>query len=317
MLTLIDLHKGIEIPVSDAPRTVLALGNFDGVHLGHRALLQEAVEIAQARSATDSPVYPGVWLFRTPPSDFLKDPPIPHLSTLQDKLDQLRACGIRYAFLGDFEEIGTYSPEAFAKDILIKACRCIHAVCGFNYSFGHRGIGTPEHLTAYFSGHTSVIPPFSLGGSPVSSTRIRALLQDGNVSDAEKLLGRPFSITAPVLHGKALGRTIDFPTLNQNFPNNHIIPKNGIYAVTVRFPWEESGSIRYGIANIGVRPTVEISDRINCETFILDYSGDLYGRNVEISFAAYLRSEEKFDSLEELKEAIRNDEQNARRLFGI
>ena len=317
MLTLIDLHKGIEIPVSDSPHTVLALGNFDGVHLGHRALLQEAVKIAQARSTSDSPVYPGVWLFRTPPSDFLKNPPIPHISTLQDKLDQFRAYGIRYAFLGDFEEIGAYSPEAFAKDILIKDCRCVHAICGFNYSFGHRGSGTPAQLSEYFSKNTSVIPPFSLGGSPVSSTRIRALIQSGNVSDAEKLLGRPFSITAPVLHGKALGRTIDFPTLNQNFPNNHIIPKNGIYAVTVRFPWEASGAIRYGIANVGVRPTVETSDRINCETFILDYSGDLYGRDVEISFAAYLRSEEKFDSLDALKKAIKNDEQNARQLFGI
>ena len=317
MLTLIDLLNGIEIPVSDSPPTVLALGNFDGVHLGHRALLKKAVEIAKARSTPNAPVYPGVWLFRRPPSDFLKDPPIPHISTLEDKLDLFRACGIRYAFLGDFEEIGAYSPEAFAKEILIETCRCVHAICGFNYSFGHRGSGTPAQLSEHFGGSISVIHPVLFDGSPVSSTRIRALIQSGSVTDAASLLDRPFSITAPVLHGKALGRTIDFPTLNQDFPKNHVIPKSGIYAVTVRFPWEESGCIRYGIANVGVRPTVEISDRINCETYILDYSGDLYGKDVEISFTAYLRSEERFDSLEALKAAIRNDEQNARRLFGI
>ena len=319
-MTLIDLSTDSykEIPQSTFPRsTVLALGNFDGVHVGHHALLKKTIELADEFSSCNAPVFPGVWLFRDPPTDFLRNPPPPHLSSLAEKLSLFRERGIRFAFLGDFQELGSYSPEEFAVQVLQQTCHCTHAVCGFNYSFGYKGAGTPELLKEYFRGAVSEIPSVEVNGSPVSSTRIRSLLTEGNVREATLLLGRPFSLTSPVLHGKALGRTISFPTINQEFSPRSVIPKHGIYAVTVHFPWEDSTSVRYGIANVGLRPTVETSDRVNCETFILDFHGDLYGKEIEIRFVERLRDERKMSGIDELRETIRNDELSARRLFGL
>lgn len=306
-LSTLPFHEG---DGTDLPNTVLALGNFDGVHLGHRALLHEAVKKAAELGAV-----PGVWLFRAPPTDFLKNPPTPHLSTLTDKLTIFRELGIRLAFVADFKEVGSYSPEQFARELLIENCRCRHAVCGFNYSFGYKGAGDPALLRSLFSGAVSEIPPVKIGGLPVSSTRIRALLSDGNVAEASALLGREYSFRAPVLHGKALGRTLTFPTINQDFPPLAAIPKSGIYAVTVRM--EGDPTLHYGVANVGNRPTVEVSSHTNCETYILDFDGDLYGRSVEIGFAKRLRDERKMSDIEELRAAIGADADAARRFFGI
>ena len=316
-MTCIDLFQNRTVDPSTCPATVLALGNFDGVHIGHIALLREAVRSAEILTTESDQVFPGVWLFRDPPSDTLKDPPIPHLSSTEDKLRCFREYGIRYVFLGNFQELSGYTPRDFAVNILQKECHCRHAVCGFNYSFGFRGTGTSKMLSEYFDGAITEIPPVEAGGSPVSSTRIRALLSDGKVREAAALLGRPYSITLPVQHGKALGRTIDFPTANQNFPPLTVIPSSGIYAVEVLFPWEKMPIVRYGIANIGLRPTVESSDRINCETYIFDFSGDLYGKDVEIRFIERLREERKMSGVDELKATIRNDEAVARKLFGL
>lgn len=301
-----------ELTPANIHDTVLALGNFDGVHIGHRALLREAV-----KKATKLGIAPGVWLFRAPPTDFLKTPPPPHLSTLEEKLLLFRELGIRYAFVEDFEAIGRISPEAFAKDILQGACHCRYAVCGFNYSFGYKGAGTPELLDALFDGAISEIPPVTADDLPVSSTRIRALLTEGNVKRAGEFLGRPYSFKAPVLHGKALGRTLGFPTVNQDFPPLTVIPKPGIYAVTVRIPESPEAVTLYGVANIGRRPTVERSEHINCETFILDFSGDLYGKELEIAFIERLRDERRMSGIDELRATIRNDAAMARRIFGL
>lgn len=303
---------------TNLPPTVLALGNFDGVHIGHQALLTEAVRRAAQFSEKDGCTAPGVWLFRTPPSDFLGNPPIPHLSTLEEKLAEFRKYGIRYVFLGDFEVLGSLSPEAFVLDVLQNSCRCRHAICGFNYTFGKRGAGTPKLLRSLLGDCvTDISPVTSSDGQPVSSTRIRSLLSDGNVREAAHLLGRPYSITRPVLHGKALGRTIDFPTVNQSFPPLAVIPKSGIYAVTVHFPWKSEKAVQYGIANIGVRPTVENAGQVNCETYILDFSEDLYGKTVEIRLIERLRDERKMSGIAELKQTIAKDEAAARRLFGL
>ena len=317
-MTVIDLLTNDILECGDAtlPKTVLALGNFDGVHLGHAELLKEAVRKSKSLGGSSESVVPGVWLFRAPPSDFLTDPPIPHLSTLEEKLSIFRSFGIRYAFIGEFPILSALSPEEFARR-LISECNCIHAVCGFNYTFGHRGAGTPKELSAFLGGRVSVIASVGQAGSPVSSTRIRALLRDGDVRAAATLLGRPYSLTAPVLHGKALGRTISFPTANQAFPQGSVIPKSGIYAVTVHFPWEVPDAIHYGVANVGLRPTVENSSIVNCETYIFDYSGDLYDKTIEIRFIERLRDERKMSGLAELTAAITHDAEAARDLFGI
>ena len=309
-----DLLHSTEVSFSGLPETVLALGNFDGVHLGHRALLDEAVRCAEMLSENGEPVFPGVWLFRVPPSDLMRSPKTPHLSALEDKFEAFRASGIRYAFLGEFEALATLSPHDFAVRILKESCRCRHAVCGFNYTFGHKGAGTPAMLRTYFDGAVSVVEPVLYGDLPVSSTRIRARLAEGNVKEAAALLGRPYTLRTPVLHGKALGRTLSFPTANQKFPENAVIPKSGIYAVEVLTP---DNILHYGVANVGLRPTVEHSDEVNCETFIFDFSGDLYGSVIEVRFIERLRDERKMSGIEELRTTIQSDAENARRIFGL
>ena len=303
-------------PLSEAElpqATVLALGNFDGVHMGHRRLLQCVVDKARALSES-TPTTPGVWLFRDAPNDFLRSPPTPHISTLNDKLLLFRECGIKIAFLGDFKHLAGCSPSDFIHSILKQQCRCVHAVCGFNYSFGKRGEGTPEMLREGFDGHMTEIPPVIIDGDYVSSTRIRNLISEGRVEEAERLLCRPYHFTSAVLHGKALGRTISFPTVNQDFPHLALIPKKGIYAVRISAP-EGSLPTLYGVANVGTRPTVEKSDHINCETYILDFSGNLYGKKLCVEFIARIRDERKMDNLDELKQAISEDAQTARRIF--
>ena len=294
-------------------KTVIALGNFDGVHMGHRKLLQSVVEKAKSLSQT-IPTTPGVWLFRDAPNDFLRSPPTPHISTLNDKLLLFRECGIKIAFLGDFKHLSNCSPEDFIHEILQRQCHCIHAVCGFNYSFGKRGEGTPEMLRNGFNGEITEISPVNYNGDRVSSTRIRNLISEGNVEEAAKLLCRPYHFTSAVLHGKALGRTISFPTLNQDFPYLTLIPKKGIYAVRVTAP-DGSLPTLYGVANVGTRPTVEKSDHINCETYLLDFNGDLYGKKLCTEFIARIRDERKMDNLDELKRTIAEDAETARKLF--
>jgi riboflavin kinase/FMN adenylyltransferase len=312
----IDLATGLPTDLQSIPATVTALGNFDGVHVGHQALLAETVRVSAQVSTDHLTVAPAVWFFRDPPSDTLRTPPIPHLSTLSDKLRRFSEHGIRYAFLGEFAKLGALSPENFVKELLQKECRTVHAVCGFNFSFGYRGAGTPALLSDLLDGAISVIAPIEEGGIPISSTRIRTLLANGDVRKASELLGHPYTLTATVLHGKELGRTMKFPTANQEFPPLSVIPKYGIYAVEVRFS-EDPEALHYGVCNVGLRPTVETSDHANCETFILDYSGDLYGKEIEISFIEHIRDERRMSGIDELRSTIYNDAEAARKILGL
>ena len=150
--------------------------------------------------------------------------------------------------------------------------------------------------------------PVCLNGLPVSSTRVRTLLAEGETEEVKVLLGRPYSIRFPVLHGKRLGRTIGFPTLNQVFPEEYVTPKKGVYAVRVTFDGKEY----FGVCNVGSRPTVDDDDRVIAETHLLDFSGELYGKEVRVEFHRFLRAEKKFSSLEELKLQIGKDRETAR-----
>lgn len=325
MITLVDLsvfpfQRHVQICANDPhipQKTVLALGNFDGVHLGHRELLKETVRVAASLSNDKETVLPGAWLFEAPPSDYLCAAPTKQICTTDEKLMLMRESGIRFAFLGDFPTLMSASPEAFVTEHLQKECNAVYAVCGFNYSFGYRGTGTPALLSKLFGGAVSQIPPVTHGGEAISSTRIRGLVEKGAVEEASDLLGRPFSLTLPVLHGKALGRTLHFPTANQSPRENQLIPRSGIYAVRVFLPWESENTVHYGITNIGSRPTVESEGALNLETYILDYSGDLYDKSIRIEFIKRLRAERKMKDLDELKETIQRDEEATRALFGL
>ena len=284
---------------------IICLGNFDGVHLGHRALFEAAKAL---RARRGDAVACAVLCFRAPSSDFLSADPTPHLSTIEQKLELFRDAGMEYAFLIDFPEIQSLSPAEFATEILRDACHASAAVCGFNYRFGKGGVGTPEVLKSVLGIEVVVQSEITDGGETVSSTRIRRLLSEGNAAEAARLLTRPYAIRAEVVHGKSLGKVWGIPTVNQNFPPKMLIPRHGVYITEC----EIDGKRYRAISNVGEHPTVDHGAAVNCETYILDFCEDIYGKTVTVSFLGFLRPEQKFESADALKEQIRRDIQAAR-----
>ena len=290
----------------------LAIGNFDGVHIGHRALLDRLRADAAGLSRQIPGLETGVWCFAAPPSLYLTGGAVPQLVTLEEKLALFAEAGIDWCILGDFRELRDYSPERFAREVLVEGCDCRHIVCGFNFSFGARGQGSADTLRMLFPGHCSVVDPVCLGETTVSSTAIRAAIAEGNMERARAMLGRPWSICLPILHGKALGRTIGVPTLNQRFPEGHVLPAFGVYAALC-----EIDGVRYpAVTNVGIRPSVDDDENVTCESHVIGLRADLYGRPVRIHFFTHLRPEQKFDSLDALKAAIARDIAAARAYFG-
>lgn len=291
----------------------LAIGNFDGVHIGHMALLERLRDDAALLSDKLPGLSTGVWCFAEAPSRFLPGGPVPQLMTLEDKLQRFAEAGIEWCILGDFAELRDYSPERFVREVLMEECGCRHIVCGYNFSFGARGQGTSDTLKDLFDGNCSVVDQVRLGDTPVSSTAIRAAIAAGEMERAYAMLGRPWSICLPVLHGKALGRTIGIPTLNQHFPEGHVLPAFGVYVTRCTI----DGLDYPALTNVGIRPTVNDGDAVTCETHVLGLRADLYGRPVQIRFFARLRGEEKFPSLEALRAAVARDIESTRAYFGL
>ncbi len=290
----------------------LCLGHFDGVHMGHRALV-EALKKMNAERKQKLPL--GIMCFTTPPTKTLDQTPTPQLSTLAQKLALLRECGLDFAVLYDFPSIKDMPPDDFIRQVLIIDCNAKMLVCGFNYSFGARGAGHPEDLERYFATQPGrslhVQPPVTMGHYTVSSSLVRTMLQNGHADDAARLLGRPYSLKGRVETGKQLGRTLGLPTANLTFATDMLVPRYGVYAVTVRI----GKCVFEGISNVGVRPTVGDKDaEANCETFIFDFEGDLYGKEIEVLFLRHIREEKRFDSLADLQAQIKRDIKTAKEL---
>ena len=286
-------------------KTVICLGNFDGVHLAHQTLMHEAVRMKREE-------YPNAaacaLCFQVPSSDFLKKAPPAHLCTNHQKLEYFRDAGMDYAILVDFSQIRTLSPTEFVREILQNVCGCVAAVCGFNYRFGFGGAGDAEMLTRLLSGRVSVQDEIRLEGMTVSSTNIRAMIAAGEVGRAATLLGRPYALRAPVVRGKGLGHTIGVPTVNQYFPNEMLPPKSGVYVTDCSV-----GNRRFrSVSNVGIHPTVDADATLNCETHLLDCNEDLYDQTVTVHFLDRLRDESKFDSLDDLIQQITRDIQAAK-----
>lgn len=307
----LDLRGDTPRRIQPPSRTVLCLGNFDGVHVAHTALLAEGKRLAQTLSEkTSLPHACGVFCFVRPTADYAPrksgEHPV-HLTTLRDKLTLLSAGGAEIAFLCEFPAVKDLSPEAFIT-LLREECHCDAVVCGYNHRFGRGAQGNHDLLVRSFGEEAvAILPAMELGGEPVSSSRIRAHLVNGEVEDAARLLGRPYSLSATVIHGKGLGHKLGFPTANQYFPAEQIIPRRGVYAVLCHTP----DGVRIGVANVGCHPTVDARARVNCETYIPHFDGDLYGHRMKVEFLSYLRPEQKFASLDELIAAIRRDAERA------
>ncbi len=300
-MTVLDLqnhNRQLNQSALEALSVSVALGCFDGVHLGHAALLRAACEEACATGTV-----PAVWTFL--------DPPFPgrakQLTGLYEKLSLFAEHGIRYAFLVDFQTVRDLSPTQFVTDVLIGQCHAVSCVCGFNFRFARDAQGTPELLSSLLAAHGStlrIIPEVTVDGSPVSATRIRALLALGDTLSAARCLGRLFSVSLPVVHGKELGRTIGVPTVNQNPTAQMQIPADGIYASTVTV----DDTAYPAVTNIGFRPSITEDDHIpNMETHIIGYRGWLYDKHVTVSFRERLRDEIRFPTLDALKAQIQAD----------
>lgn len=305
-MTIYRLPQGVPISLPDCP-IALALGNFDGVHAGHRQLL-----LAARRAAREIPgCLAGAWTFT---SLAKTEAATPVLTTTEEKLRQFAEAGLDFAILEDFSEVRNLSPQEFVRDHLISTLGCAAVVCGFNFRFGYRGAGTSadlERLLGEAGIPLTVIDPVTYGEGAVSSTRIRTAVAAGDMETAAALLGRPFSVCLPVRHGKQLGRTIGLPTINQDFPAGHIVPRWGIYACLCTI-----GEKQYmGVTNVGIRPSVDSDGHVNCETHLIDYDGDLYGETVCVHFLTRIRDEMRFDSLDALREAIREDIRRAKEYF--
>ncbi|MBQ7821967.1 MAG: bifunctional riboflavin kinase/FAD synthetase [Clostridia bacterium] len=296
-MLIYDITSSDKLPC-EMPPCVVALGNFDGVHTGHTELLKQAVAVAVKRG-----LMPAVFTFAKHPETVLANRNAPSILTLDDKLEIFKELGIERVYLADFEKIRDYSPDRFVSDILRKTINASVAVCGFDFKFGQYGKGTPEMLTRLMDGEAVVIPPVMKRGQPVSSTLIRLAVESGDTEYAAQMLGRPFYIDFPVIHGKELGRSIGVPTINQNFPAGHVIPAHGVYACTVTI-----GQKKYaGVANVGSHPTVDTDAQINCETHIVGFTGWLYGQKIKVSFYKKIRDEKKFSSIDELVAQIERD----------
>ncbi len=310
MQKFIDLHSGNEF--LPRPSCVLCLGTFDGVHLGHMALINETLAQRSLLSKEYPDILGGAWCFSQPPADFLYSEPVPHITSLDEKLELFAKAGLDIAIIGDFLALRDLSKGEFVQNVLARDCCCVKSVCGFDFRFGKGACGSPSDLEMLPKGNLTV-PAVTVGGETVSSSKIRSYIISGELEKAAEMLGRPFSLTLPVIHGKTLGRKLGAPTANQLLEKGTLTPAHGVYATRATV-----GGLTYpAITNIGTNPTVSDGDSVKAETHILGFSGDIYGDTVKIEFVSYLRREKKFSSKDELAAAIAGDIAKAKKLFKI
>lgn len=295
----------------DARGAVVAIGNFDGVHLGHRAVIGEAGAIAHA---TARPW--GVLTFEPHPRcHFKPDTPPFRLTPFHAKARLIFGLGVDTIFVQRFDRAFSSLPaEAFIEDVLVGGIGARHVVAGYDFVFG-KGRGGDCGMLLNFGRRlgfdfTAVRAQQDTGGAAFSSTRVREALADGRPRDAAAILGRPFAIEGRVVEGDQRGRTIGFPTANVLL-GTYQRPKLGVYAVRVR---GAGAKVHAGVANIGRRPTFA-GEREQLEVFLFDFQGDLYGRRLSVELIDFLRPEKKFDGIGQLKAQIAADSDQARKIL--
>ena len=289
---------------------VVAIGTFDGVHLGHQKLISRAVELAR-----EAGVFSVVFTFRNHPMSVIAPDREPlSLYPLEERRRVFEKLGVDFVIEEPFTaELAALAPENFLH-LLIGRLAPRAVIVGANFSFGAGGLGTPEFMAQRgqeLGIRVEEAPLFFFDGERVSSTRIRALLAAGNVRSAGELLGHPFAIAGVVEHGDERGRKLGFPTVNITPVKGQALPADGVYAVRILCP---DGQEWIGVANVGDNPTFG-GDPLRIEAHILDFSGDLYGLRLVVRFIERLRGEEKFPSAEALVRQIKIDEKKARELF--
>ncbi|MER2071339.1 MAG: riboflavin biosynthesis protein RibF [Psychrobacillus sp.] len=286
----------------------LAIGFFDGVHLGHRAVIQEALD-----KGNEMNLKTAVMTFDPHPSLVLggRKEQVFYITPLEQKIDILEQMNVDTLFVVRFtSDFAKLTPVEFIESF-IKRANVKHVTAGFDFSFGAFGKGTMKDMADLSAGEysVSVVGKQEMEGDKISSTRIRGALKEGNVEDAKELLGRPFMLTGVVVHGDKRGRTIDFPTANIQPKEGQFIPAIGVYAVKIRVQeqWYE------GVCNVGYKPTFNNPDekKLSIEVHIINFDQSIYGEEVAVHWYKRIRAEQKFSGIVELKEQIGKDKQVA------
>lgn len=293
---------------------VIALGFFDGVHLGHAALLNRARHMAEQLDC-----YSAALTFDNHPDELVFGRKTPLINTLTDRRRIMaRSFHLDQILSIPFDRTLMETPwEIFVEELLVRRLNAAHVVCGHDFTFGYKGEGTPQRLQekcAQLGIGCDVIEPVCHNGEVISSTRIRQLLQEGRVEEANVLLGHRHFITGPVVYGKQLGRQMGIPTANIRLPEGVLCPALGVYASQVVL---EDGRRFEAVTNVGRCPTTEMDLGITVEPWILGFRGDLYHQMLRVEFCKFLRPERKFDSLDELKAEIIENAHQTRELFSI
>ena len=284
----------------------LALGTFDGLHKGHKQVLNEVKKLKNAS------LTPAALIFDKHPQEVLSGKGPSCLLTAEERLNLLEEDGVLPVRVS-FEQICGFSPEEFV--LFLKEMGAKAVACGENFHFGKNSSGDAKilfELCQKYGIIFRVAKSQYFGGELISSTRIRKALQNGEIEKAAEMLGRPFSYEFPVRHGKGKGKAWGFPTANQSIPENFIHLRYGVYAsrVTVQ------GKMFPAVTNFGVRPTAHENGETVSETFVLGYDGDLYGDTLRVELISFIRDERKFESIDALSEQIKSDSKKAVEIFG-
>ena len=291
-----------------AERTVIALGFFDGVHIGHGALLRKTVERARELNATSA-----AFTFDRAPKEFVTGVAVPLLTGVDERRALIRELyGIARTIVAPFDNAMMTMPWRSFLELLVSRHGAVHLVAGHDYRFGYKNEGTPDILRAWCAEHglgCDIIPKVEFHGVTVSSTHIRALVEAGDMAGAAAFLGHPYTVIGTVKHGKHLGTEELFPTVNLMPEPWRVLPRFGVYAVRVML---DDGTVYPGVTNVGIRPTIVDDNRVTIETNLIDFDGDLYGKELKIEFLRYLRGEKKFSSMAELHAQIARDIDAAR-----
>jgi len=292
-------------------RCQVAVGFFDGVHRGHQAVINHAVEAGRADKLPSVIV-----TFKDHPRTLTEGKTPGLLTVLPERLEIFANLGIDAALVLTFsEELCRLAANEYVKTVLHECLGASIVSIGFNHRFGRNREGDAEllkQLGKRFAFSVHVAPAIELDGIEVSSSQIREALKSGEIELASKLLGRPYTVSGAVVHGQGRGQNLGFPTANLELPPEKLLPASGVYLGFCRLTDKQKLPC---LINLGFRPTVSTDRRITCEAHILGFKGDLYGRQLTIELIAYLRPEKRFKNIEQLKEQIRSDCLDARGFF--
>ena len=296
--------------MSDIKRAI-ALGFFDGVHIGHGALLEKTKERAAQSGAS-----PAVLSFDVHPDNLVFGRETPLINSAEDRTDVIRRIyGIDDVVFLHFNRALMEMPWREFIENIISQLNIGWIVVGHDFCFGYKGEGTARRLKDYCLAHDigcDIIPPVMLDGRVVSSTYIRSLIAQGNMEQARRYLGHPYFLTNTVCSGYHLGTKMGTPTTNIFFPQGVLVPRHGVYVTRVVL---QDGRSYAAATNVGVRPTVSNSTRANVESHILDFSGNLYGQKARVEFYSFIRPEMKFDDVQILSSHIKHDSETAKNYF--